>query len=96
MYEWILLFGTGMVCIHPFIQVIFVILSLKIVFVLANNVDADEVPHDVSFHLGLQYLPVQPGLEVIKLEYSLKLKIKRNDWLLANTCPQAANHCVLF
>ena len=26
------------------------------------------------------------GLEVIKLEYSLKLKIKRNDWLLVDTC----------
>ena len=26
------------------------------------------------------------GLEVIKLEYSLKLKIKSNDWLLADTC----------
>ena len=26
-----------------------------------------------------------PGLEVIKLEYSLKLKIKRNDWLLADS-----------
>ena len=25
-----------------------------------------------------------PGLEVIKLEYSLKLKIKRNDWLLGD------------
>ena len=25
------------------------------------------------------------GLEVIKLEYSLKFKIKRNDWLLADT-----------
>ena len=37
-----------------------------------------------------------PGLEVIKLEYSLKLKIKRNDWLLADTSPQAANHCALF
>ena len=24
-----------------------------------------------------------PGLEVIKLEYILRLKIKRNDWLLA-------------
>ena len=24
------------------------------------------------------------GLEVIKLEYSLKLKTKRNDWLLAD------------
>ena len=37
-----------------------------------------------------------PGLEVIKLEYILRLKIKRNDWLLADTCPQAANHCALF
>ena len=37
-----------------------------------------------------------PGLEVIKLEYSLRLKIKRNDWLLADTCLQAANHWALF
>ena len=32
-----------------------------------------------------------PGLEVIKLEYSLKLKIKHNDLLLAYTCPLAGN-----
>ena len=25
-----------------------------------------------------------PGLEVIKLEFILRLKIKRNDWLLAD------------
>ena len=37
-----------------------------------------------------------PGLEVIKLEYSLRLKIKHNDWLIADMCPQAANHCPLF
>ena len=36
------------------------------------------------------------GLEVIKLELILRLKIKRNDWLLADTCPQAANNCTLF
>ena len=36
------------------------------------------------------------GLEVIKLEYNLRLKIKRNDWLLADTCPQVANHCSYF
>ena len=36
------------------------------------------------------------GLEVIKLEFILKLKIKHNDWLLADTCLQAANHCALF
>ena len=28
---------------------------------------------------------LEPGLEVKKLEYSLKLKIKRNDWLLMDT-----------
>ena len=37
-----------------------------------------------------------PGPGVIKLEFILRLKIKRNDWLLADTCPQAANHCALF
>ena len=40
--------------------------------------------------------PKRSGPEVIKLEFILKLKIKRNDWLLADTCPQAANHCALF
>ena len=39
---------------------------------------------------------LRPGLEVIKLEYSLGLKIKRTDWLLVDSCPQAANHCSLF
>ena len=34
--------------------------------------------------------------EVTKLEFILRLKIKRKDWLLADTCPQAANHCALF
>ena len=39
---------------------------------------------------------MNPGHEVIKLEYSLKIKC--NDWLLADMCrhPQAANHCTLF
>ena len=39
---------------------------------------------------------IQSGLEVIKLEFILRLKIECNDWLLADTCPQAANHCALF
>ena len=38
----------------------------------------------------------KPGPEIIKLEFILKLKIKHNDWLLADTCQQAANHCVVF
>ena len=46
-----------------------------------------------------------PGLEVIKLEFILRLKnkaqfsdskIKRNDWLLADMCPQGANHWALY
>ena len=36
------------------------------------------------------------GLDVIKHEFVLKLKIKCNGWLLADTCPQAADHCALF
>ena len=36
------------------------------------------------------------GPKFIKLEYSLKLRIKCSDWLLADMCPQAANHCALF
>ena len=36
------------------------------------------------------------GIKVIKLEYSIRLKLKHNDWLLADTCRQAANHCALF
>ena len=40
--------------------------------------------------------PWRPGIAVIKLEFILRLKIKRNDWLFADTCPQAANHCALF
>ena len=39
---------------------------------------------------------MNPGLEVIKLEFILKLKVKHNEWLLADKCPQAANHYTLF
>ena len=31
-----------------------------------------------------------------KLEYSLRLKIKHKDWLLAEVCPQAAKRYALF
>ena len=44
----------------------------------------------------LEYTNSSPGLEVINLEFILKLKMKHVDWLLADTCPQAANHCALF
>ena len=35
--------------------------------------------------------PEYPGLEVIKREFILKVKIKHNDM-----CTQAVNHCALF
>ena len=50
-------------------------------------------------HLGSRRKLPPPGPtwpEVLKLEFTFKLKIKCNDWLLADTCPQAANHCALF
>ena len=36
-------------------QIVF--LSLKIIFVLANSVDPDEIPYCVAFHLGPHCLP---------------------------------------
>ena len=46
--------------------------------------------------IGESVIEIFPGLEVIKFEFILELKVKRNDWLLVDTCPQAANHCTLF
>ena len=46
--------------------------------------------------VDISLLVLHSGLEVIKLEYNFRLKINHNDWLLADTCPPAANHCVLF
>ena len=53
--------------------------------------------HSCHFSINPLYSGnLQPGPEVIKLEFILKLKIKRTDWLLADMCPQVANHCALF
>ena len=70
---------------------------------IGNNVHSSVQP-SLSAHVsisrnmrvGVISSSFTPGLDVIKLEYSLRLKIKRNDWLLADMCPQAANHCALF
>ena len=45
-----------------------------------------------SFHLFLKkkfmlWVLKRTGLKVIKLDNSLRLKVKRNDWLLADMCP---------
>ena len=58
----------------------------------ANTSDLNEELGQVCMSLSDR---IRPGLEVIKLEFILKLKIKRNDWLLVDMCPQAANHCTL-
>ena len=64
---------------------------LKIVFILENSIDHDEMWYFICFYTVCHCTcTTLPGLEVIKL------KIKRNDWLLVDMCPQAANHCVLF
>ena len=52
--------------------------------------------YTIKVDAAFKFHVVKPGLEVIKLKFILKLKIKRNDWLLVDTCPQAANHCALF
>ena len=49
-----------------------------------------------SFAFNLLSEDERAGRDVIKLEVILRLKTKRNDWLLADTCLQAANHCTLF
>ena len=54
------------------------------------NFVLSRVEHEKSF------ITSGPGLQVINFEYSLRLKIKCNDWLPADTCPQAANHCAFF
>ena len=66
---------------------------------LSHRNPADRFSHDEAhlFPRGSQAVDHnQAGIEAIKLEYSLRLKIKRIDWLLADMCPQAANHCTLF
>ena len=59
--------------------------DLSSVITLANSLDPSHNRQNVS-----------PGLGVLKLEFILRLKIKHNDWLLADTCLPAANHCALF
>ena len=50
--------------------------------------------HLLEYLFGTYLVRYGPG--VIKLEFILKLKIKRNDWLLVDMCLQIANHCDLF
>ena len=62
----------------------------------SGNVCPPLITFATSLDPGQDPQNVGPGLEVIKLEFILRLKIKRNDWLPGDTCLQAANHCILF
>ena len=58
--------------------------------------DVDDYMYVHVNSINRMYWPANlPGLEVIKLVF-IELKIKRNDWLLADTCPQETNDCALF
>ena len=48
-----------------------------------------KLPCRTLFSCGHSQSLQEMGLEVIKLEYSLALKIKRNDWLLASARSQS-------
>ena len=58
-----------------------------------STVTDSKKPYVLHHPAQAKNLNFHPSLEVIKLELILRLKIKRNDWLLADMCPQAANHC---
>ena len=50
----------------------------------------------LSLRMSSSFITSRTGLEVIKLEYSLRLERKGNDRLLADTCQQADIHFALF
>ena len=66
------------------------------------NLNLVEAVYDMYLFLKVPWVVLQtvivafPGPEVIKLEFIHKLKIKSNDWLLADTCPKAAYHFAFF
>ena len=43
--------------ISQVLTIFYILLSLKIIFVLTNSVDPDEMLHYVAFHLALHFLP---------------------------------------
>ena len=77
-----------------------IVIILKI-FMHDGRVGGDaSVPSCRCTQKDLEYLQemrllTTTGLEVKKLEFILRLKIKCNEWLLADTGPQAATHCTL-
>ena len=66
------------------------ILSLEIIFVLANSVDPDETPHSASLHLSLHCLSKYLGIQykqLLILIFNEKLSIfnmERGGYLAPN------------
>ena len=52
-----------------------VFLSLKIILVLANSVDPDEMPHYVALHLGLHCLPKYKCMHLVVTSHAQLQKI---------------------
>ena len=52
-----------------------VLQSLKIIYILANSADPDEMPHFVAFHLDLHFLP-STSSGVFSLQRVPYLKVK--------------------
>ena len=82
---------VGILILISLINTIFEILKARNFFICRYFSFYEQLK--VSAQLSIKsFITSGPGLEVIKLEYSLRLKIKHNDWLVVDTCPQAANH----
>ena len=54
----------------------------KLMIFFQNNFSKNSFRNTIS----VKQFGFRSGPEVIKLKYSLRLKIKGNDWLLADTC----------
>ena len=70
-----------------YFQIKLYFLSRKIVFVLANSVNPDEMPHYAAFHLGLHCLPKysfrshQLGLDSFDIQAFVLVNMGRDLWL---------------
>ena len=62
------------------ISKLIVFLTLKIIFVLANSADSDEMPHYAAFHLGFHCLPKKAFRPVRK--GPARIQVNLNTWNL--------------
>ena len=78
-----------------FAYLLAVFTALTGMMLVGLNFVMSEVFGDRSYELqcAVGFSGKSTKLRAYKLKFILKLKIKRNDWLLADMCPQAANHC---